>query len=547
MNLTSHEYVVCQEEKCSPLIISEFAGTYGSFGAALRVNPWDTREVAEAIHEALIMSEDEKVSRWKELYSYVSSNTAQNYVDTFVSDLVKVHEDMQHRYSIYIPHLSSDDVVKEFKKSSKRLLFLDQDGTIEYKSHVVPPLSNSATVQLLEKLVQDERNIVYLMSGRRKDDLKEYSAIKGLGICAENGCFLKHPKRDHWEMMLPDLDMSWRKQVGDIFDYYTDRTPGSFIERRDITMVWHFGNADYHFVSWQAAECMNHIEHSVGSLYPIHTLAKKKSILVMPRNVNKGTIVRNVLAAHPDADFIFAVGDDRSDEYMFEYLGVVDVIGGSSKHVDVESGGGVRVGGESGLEVGLKDAPLGTGAVVAAQVAAAMGKSGLKISNAHDKKNLKNDKLLPLIVEGSDVVPLYHDSSSSSKSGLSGSSPSGLRMDNLKKNEKEMATTTTTTTTSTTSATTHADTEGENKENESNNIWKGESVPRLFTPIPIMTPQGESSSVGGYPFPLTIANSPQSVKPKIITSTVGSKSSKAEYFLASVGEVVGVLEKLIVN
>jgi trehalose 6-phosphate synthase/phosphatase len=28
MNLTSHEYVVCQEEKKSPLIISEFAGTY---------------------------------------------------------------------------------------------------------------------------------------------------------------------------------------------------------------------------------------------------------------------------------------------------------------------------------------------------------------------------------------------------------------------------------------------------------------------------------------------------------------------------------------
>lgn len=37
MNLTSHEYVICQEEKKSPLIISEFAGTYGNFGAALRV------------------------------------------------------------------------------------------------------------------------------------------------------------------------------------------------------------------------------------------------------------------------------------------------------------------------------------------------------------------------------------------------------------------------------------------------------------------------------------------------------------------------------
>ena len=64
MNLTSHEYVVCQEGTYSPLIMSEFAGTYGSFGCALRVNPWDKQEVAEAIHEALTMGEEEKYSRW---------------------------------------------------------------------------------------------------------------------------------------------------------------------------------------------------------------------------------------------------------------------------------------------------------------------------------------------------------------------------------------------------------------------------------------------------------------------------------------------------
>jgi trehalose 6-phosphate synthase complex regulatory subunit len=75
MNLTSHEYVICQEEKKSPLIISEFAGTYGNFGAALRVNPWDTREVADAIYEALTMSDEDKAYRWKNLNSYVSTNT----------------------------------------------------------------------------------------------------------------------------------------------------------------------------------------------------------------------------------------------------------------------------------------------------------------------------------------------------------------------------------------------------------------------------------------------------------------------------------------
>lgn len=43
MNLTSHEYIVCQRETHNPLILSEFTGTYGSFGASIRVNPWDYR------------------------------------------------------------------------------------------------------------------------------------------------------------------------------------------------------------------------------------------------------------------------------------------------------------------------------------------------------------------------------------------------------------------------------------------------------------------------------------------------------------------------
>jgi len=60
MNLTSHEFVVCQEEKKSPLILSEFAGSSGSLASAIHVNPWDYEEVAEAIREALEMSDEEK-------------------------------------------------------------------------------------------------------------------------------------------------------------------------------------------------------------------------------------------------------------------------------------------------------------------------------------------------------------------------------------------------------------------------------------------------------------------------------------------------------
>jgi trehalose-6-phosphate synthase len=60
---------------------------YGSFGAALRVNPWDTQEVADAINEALNISQEDRDYRWKMLNNYVNSNTAQIYVETFIDGL----------------------------------------------------------------------------------------------------------------------------------------------------------------------------------------------------------------------------------------------------------------------------------------------------------------------------------------------------------------------------------------------------------------------------------------------------------------------------
>ncbi|KAI8814676.1 glycosyltransferase family 20-domain-containing protein [Cladochytrium replicatum] len=393
MNLTSHEYVVCQEEKRSPLIISEFAGTYGSFGAALRVNPWDTREVADAIFDALTMSEEDKLYRWKELYSYVSTNTAQTWVDGFVQEVTKVHEELQHSIASSIPFLPGTMVKNEYWNSNKRILFLGHDGG-------VVPVGSTVVEQLYGLLVQltsDPQNLVYLVSSRSRENLDVFKGIANLGMCAEAGCFIKYAGKSRWENMMADADISWKKKVLEVFEYYTDRTPGSYIEQKEYSIVWHYGRADLNFSSWQAAECQNHIEQSLSPTYPIHVLSKKKRLEVMPRNMNKGVVVRRVLkfhqshhhrskrhqhhhhtghhghttvtlphAHHPPSpsrgtsdrdlsgdqfDFIMAIGDDRSDEYMFDYLTKFD---SSDARSDLD--GSVH-GYESGHESGNESAP----------------------------------------------------------------------------------------------------------------------------------------------------------------------------------------------
>ncbi|KAI8901069.1 glycosyltransferase family 20-domain-containing protein [Globomyces pollinis-pini] len=299
MNLTSHEYVVCQDEKHSPLIISEFAGTYSSFGAALRVNPWDTTEVANAIHEALTMSSEDKEYRWKMLYSYVSENTAQKFVETYLEDLRNRHEENTRALATSIPFLSFEYVRYEYSKSQKRLLLLDDDGTLltgECKEEYIPSQVTRMT-KLLETLCSDPKNMVYLMSSRPRAELKHLS-IPNLGICAESGCFIRFPDRNSWESMVSSgSDLSWRGKVREVFEYYTDRTPGSFIEEKEIGIAWHYSSADMKYGDWQAAECQNHINNTLQN-FPIHILQRKRCIEVYLRNVSKATGIRRILQHH---------------------------------------------------------------------------------------------------------------------------------------------------------------------------------------------------------------------------------------------------------
>src|SRR6059058_2470707 len=73
LNLTSHEFIFCQdgkhsEKKHGPLILSEFTGSASVLGGyELSVNPWNYRQCANAIEKALVMKPAEKEARWLEL------------------------------------------------------------------------------------------------------------------------------------------------------------------------------------------------------------------------------------------------------------------------------------------------------------------------------------------------------------------------------------------------------------------------------------------------------------------------------------------------
>lgn len=75
MNLVSFEYIACQEKRHGSMILSEFAGSAQSLNGAIIVNPWDTDEMARAMHRAMTMGDGERAERFEQMNGYVQNNT----------------------------------------------------------------------------------------------------------------------------------------------------------------------------------------------------------------------------------------------------------------------------------------------------------------------------------------------------------------------------------------------------------------------------------------------------------------------------------------
>ncbi|KAI9499786.1 glycosyltransferase family 20-domain-containing protein [Coemansia spiralis] len=320
MNTGSLEYVVCQQDKHSPLILSEFTGTAGSVSGAIQINPWDYESVAQAIDTAFRMSPEDKTARYKEMHNHVMTHDAQYWASAFIDDLRATV--LAGQTNTETPSLDFGLIKKEFAAAKKRLVMLDYDGTLtpitNIPAQALPP---SEMLSALHKLCADPRNFVCVISGRDRQFLELHlGGIKGLALSGEHGSFIRYPGGD-WLNLLAEMDMGWKEEVMSIFEFFTERTAGSTIEAKETSITWHYRNADPEYGEFQAKECMNHLENSVVSKRPVEILVGKKCLEVRPISVNKGEIVKRLLGTHPDQwDFVACAGDDKTDEDMFRAL-----------------------------------------------------------------------------------------------------------------------------------------------------------------------------------------------------------------------------------
>jgi trehalose 6-phosphate synthase len=94
MNLVAKEYVASRQDEQGALILSRFTGASHELLDALIVNPYDTDELAHAVHRALTMPTEEKRMRMTRMRAVVKEHNVFRWAGNLIGELAGVRLEM---------------------------------------------------------------------------------------------------------------------------------------------------------------------------------------------------------------------------------------------------------------------------------------------------------------------------------------------------------------------------------------------------------------------------------------------------------------------
>jgi trehalose 6-phosphate synthase/phosphatase len=319
MNLVAKEYVACHRGADGALLLSEFAGAAAEMGEAFMVNPNDEERTASAVERVLSLAVEDRQDRMAQLYRRVQRNNVFRWADRFLATL-EVASRFRVAHGDRPETLPVAEAVQAFRAASNRLLLLHYDGTlVPYAARPREAIPPAHVLSLLATLAAEPGVTLAVVSGRSRSDLERwFGRIDKLWLIAEHGAAVRPPGKG-WELVRGGPPAGWKAKVLPVLEHYLDRTPGSLIEEKEFALVWHHRLSDPEFGEWLANELVATLDDMLADseLQAIRGVKKVEVRLVW---ANKGSVVDRLEAEHRDATFRLAMGDDRTDEDLFERL-----------------------------------------------------------------------------------------------------------------------------------------------------------------------------------------------------------------------------------
>jgi trehalose 6-phosphate synthase/phosphatase len=319
MNLIAKEYLATRREGTGVLVLSELAGAAKELVEAITVNPNSTQEISQAIHRALTMPVEEQQQRNRVMRERLETYDLFHWIRQFFGRLGDVQE-VSHLLSVkLLDHASRNAIVGEYGRASSRLLILDYDGTlVPFADDADAAVPDEQIVALLGKLTAPSGNHVVILSGRDRHTLQRWLAPLDMTIVAEHGGWVRNRGSSEWTSVGDPALNGWKKEIRPILELFVGRIPGSSIEEKDYSLVWHYRKAEQESASAAARELLDTLSTFLANLN-IQVVPGSCAVEVRTMGIGKGAFYSSHLSS-PAAEFTLAMGDDWTDEDLFSVL-----------------------------------------------------------------------------------------------------------------------------------------------------------------------------------------------------------------------------------
>jgi len=316
MNLVAKEYMASRNDR-GVLILSELAGAANELGEAIQVNPMDRNEVSDAIQQALNMPEEIQGQKIAILQERLKDYTVTHWFSDFLKQLEEIKQIQRMQKTRLLSANTLNEIAEKYTVAQRRLLLLDYDGTlVPFAKKPVSALPDKALINLLANLASDNRNDLTIISGRDSKSLEEWFGYLPINLVSEHGAGVRLKNTD-WQYDR-DIDQTWKTFIRPMLDAFSHRTPGSFVEDKFHTLVWHYRNVNSDLGFIRSRELLDNLHHLARNAN-LHIIDGNKVIEIRVSGIDKG-VVSKKLVEEGQYDFVLAMGDDKTDEDMFRVL-----------------------------------------------------------------------------------------------------------------------------------------------------------------------------------------------------------------------------------
>ncbi len=317
MNLVAKEYVASRLDQRGVLILSERAGAARELSDAIIINPTDMGQLTEAMHDALVMPEEEQITRMAAMQALVKRYNVFAWTKLFLNQLAYTKMKQHTLATEMLTEEATQQLLADYHAAEERLLLLDYDGTL------MPFQGNPQRVEpdqelrlLLRALTELPHTRVVIISGRDRHTLEKWLGHLPVDFIAEHGVWLR-PAGEEWQLF-QQLRNDWMRELRPVLELYVARTAGSFIEQKDYSLVWHYRRVDAELGEVRARELLSHLSFMTANT-ELQVMEGNKVLEIKAAGINKGNAASRWLVKYP-ADFVLALGDDRTDEDTFRAL-----------------------------------------------------------------------------------------------------------------------------------------------------------------------------------------------------------------------------------